>query len=65
MATMGLHGQNYNVDMAQADQYAKAIKELNAEIAKIHITLTSLNVDRNFSNYRENLFLLPKMKNRL
>lgn len=23
MATMGLHGQNYNVDMAQADQYAK------------------------------------------
>ena len=34
MATMGLHGQNYNVDMAQADQYAKAIKELNAEIAK-------------------------------
>ena len=26
MATMGLHGQNYNVDMAQADQYAKAIK---------------------------------------
>lgn len=34
MATMGLHGQNYNVDMVQADQYAKAIKELNAEIAK-------------------------------
>lgn len=34
MATMGLHGQNYNVDMAQADQYAKTIKELNAEIAK-------------------------------
>ena len=34
MATMGLHGQNYNVDMAQADQYAKAIKELNVEIAK-------------------------------
>ena len=34
MATMGLHGQNYNVDMAQADQYAEAIKELNAEIAK-------------------------------
>lgn len=34
MAAMGLHGQNYNVDMAQADQYAKAIKELNAEIAK-------------------------------
>lgn len=34
MATMGLHGQNYNVAMAQADQYAEAIKELNAEIAK-------------------------------
>ena len=34
MATMGLHGQNYNVAMAQADQYAEAIKSLNAEIAK-------------------------------
>lgn len=33
MATMGLHGQNYNVYMAQADQYANEIKSLNNEIA--------------------------------
>lgn len=33
MATMGLHGQNYNVYMAQADKYAEEIKELNKEIA--------------------------------
>lgn len=33
MATMGLHGQNYNVYMAQADQYANEIKSLNEEIA--------------------------------
>lgn len=32
-ATMGLHGQNYNVYMAQADKYAKELKKLNAEIA--------------------------------
>lgn len=32
MATMGLHGQNYNVYMAQADQYANEIKSLNEEI---------------------------------
>lgn len=34
MATMGLHSQNYNVYMAQADQYAEEIKSLNKEIAK-------------------------------
>ena len=33
-ATMGLHGQNYNVHMAQADNYAKEIERLNQEIAK-------------------------------
>lgn len=32
MATMGLHGQNYNVYMSQADQYAKEIEELNKEL---------------------------------
>lgn len=34
LASMGLHGVNYNVDMAQADRYAKEIRELNKEIAK-------------------------------
>lgn len=33
MATLGLHGQNYNVYMAQADKYAEELKKLNAEIA--------------------------------
>lgn len=33
MATMGLHGQSYNVYMAQADKYAQEIKKINAEIA--------------------------------
>ncbi len=33
MATMGLHGQNYNVYMAQADDYAQQILELNEQIA--------------------------------
>lgn len=33
VATMGLHGQNYNVYMAQADKYAKEIRKLNKEIA--------------------------------
>lgn len=32
-ATLGLHGQNYNVYMAQADKYAEEIKRLNEEIA--------------------------------
>lgn len=32
-AVMGLHGENYNVYMAQADDYAEEIKKLNAEIA--------------------------------
>lgn len=32
-ATMGLHGENYNVYMAQADDYAKEIEKINAEIA--------------------------------
>lgn len=34
MATMGVHGQNYNVYMNQADRYANEIKRINAEIAK-------------------------------
>lgn len=33
MATMGLHGQNYNVYMAQADDYAKEILALDKQIA--------------------------------
>ena len=33
-ASMGLHGVNYNVYMNQADQYAKKVAELNAQIAK-------------------------------
>ena len=33
MATMGLHAQNYNVYMAQADQYAEEILALDKEIA--------------------------------
>ena len=34
MATMGLHGQNYNVYMEQAAQYAEEIKKLEEEISK-------------------------------
>ena len=34
MATMGLRAQNYNVYMAQADQYAQEILKLDEEIAK-------------------------------
>jgi len=34
MATMGLHGVNYNVYMNQADQYAKQIAELEKELAE-------------------------------
>lgn len=33
MATMGLHGQNYNTYMAQADMYATEILEIDKEIA--------------------------------
>ena len=33
MATMGLHAQNYNVAMAQADKYAEEILKVNEEIA--------------------------------
>lgn len=33
MATFGLHGQNYNVLMEQADDYAEQIRKINAEIA--------------------------------
>ena len=33
-ATMGLHGQNYNAYMYQADEYAKEIANLDKEIAK-------------------------------
>ena len=35
MATMGLHGQNYNVYMAQADKYAEELLKLNKEIAEV------------------------------
>ncbi len=34
MATTGLHTQNYNVYMAQADMYSKEIEALNKDIAK-------------------------------
>lgn len=34
MVTMGLHGQNYNVYMAQADQYAQEILSINEQLAK-------------------------------
>lgn len=34
MATMGLHGQNYNVYMVQADKYAEELLKLNKEIAE-------------------------------
>lgn len=33
MATMGMHGQNYNVYMAQSDKYAEELLKLNKEIA--------------------------------
>ena len=33
-ATMGLHTQNYNVYMAQAEQYANEIRKVNAQLAK-------------------------------
>lgn len=33
MATMGLHGMNYNVMMNQADRYAAEIKKINKELA--------------------------------
>lgn len=33
MATMGLHGQNYNVYMAQASMYAEELAEINAQLA--------------------------------
>lgn len=32
-ATMGLHAQNYNVYMAQADKYAEEIKKIDKELA--------------------------------
>lgn len=34
LSTAGLHGQNYNVYMAQADQYADEIEKINKDIAK-------------------------------
>ena len=34
MATMGLHAQNYNVYMAQANKYASELKNIEADIAK-------------------------------
>lgn len=34
LATMGLHGQNYETYMYQADKYAEEMKKLDAEIAK-------------------------------
>lgn len=33
LATVGLHAQNYDVYMAQADQYAEEIKNINKELA--------------------------------
>ena len=33
-ATMGLHTQNYNVYMAQTEQYAAEIRKVNAQLAK-------------------------------
>lgn len=33
IATMGLHGLNYNVNMAQADKYAKEIAEIDQKLA--------------------------------
>lgn len=33
MSTMGLHGVNYNVYMAQADKYAQEIQKINQELA--------------------------------
>ncbi|MBQ8727398.1 MAG: hypothetical protein IJY83_02760 [Oscillospiraceae bacterium] len=33
MATMGLHGQNYNVYMSQASMYAEELAEINAQLA--------------------------------
>lgn len=33
LATMGLHGQRYNVYMAQADDYAEQIRKLNKELS--------------------------------
>ena len=33
MATMGLHGQNYNTYMYQADEYAKEVAKLDGQIA--------------------------------
>ena len=32
-ATMGMHGQNYNVYMNQADRYADEVKRINSELA--------------------------------
>lgn len=32
MATMGLHGMNYNVYMGQADKYAEEIKKIEADL---------------------------------
>lgn len=34
MAVAGLHAVNYNAYMSQADEYAKEIKKINAELAK-------------------------------
>lgn len=34
MATMGLHAQNYNVYMAQADKYAEEMQKIEKELAK-------------------------------
>lgn len=33
IATMGLHGQNYNVYMSQASMYAEELAEINAQLA--------------------------------
>lgn len=34
LSTMGMHGQNYNTYMYQADKYAEEIRKINKELAK-------------------------------
>lgn len=43
MASMGLHGVNYNTYMAQADKYAAELKKLQAELKKDPYDMTLLD----------------------
>lgn len=52
-ATMGLHGLNYNVAMAQADDYAKKIAELDAEIASSQEKANDQNLLKKRQEYIE------------